>query len=516
MNDKKMRIGVNANARAVFGKAPGFELTVNGGKGVDFVVCHHDTINQPVAKSCEEAERLAQLFREKNIDFISNHEDLNFNYEAKTPDGFDWANDNGDGTHRMKLPDEYVQALNKEGNCLGIMYDEFEHVIINRNISILLAGKFRKEWDKPAFLNSVGSDVVTQGELLSRQLNEYAAKIKSQGAKMLVGEHVYPVLFHTFARNGITPNFKSQKESFSNIQFAIAAGAAMQYNTPLYNCVDCWYRLTNPGHSAEEMYYNLVFAYLAGVNNVYVESISVFTEKGKDGIERLSSHGKQFGRFSAQFRGRERDYDVQDYTPEIGIIRYDDTFWGQGYENFVWKNMLFGNPAIKTDKKSKEYVKVFNLLTHGATGNRSLSWGSIEPHSLTAHRSFAPMNSPVVFDDRVTKDKLKSLKLCFLCGHHISSDTLKAVRELVRENGLTVVTTDRFAPLYISMKCTGGRNEVKDGKGSWIIVDDFASSGLKKRLKPFLGKKDEIVLRFGEKTVKMKLHKNGNGFDIMP
>ena len=45
-------------------------------------------------------------------------------------------------------------------------------------------------------------------------------------AKQFAGEHVFPVLYHIFASCGITPNFKSQKESFSNIQQNTPSSAA--------------------------------------------------------------------------------------------------------------------------------------------------------------------------------------------------------------------------------------------------------------------------------------------------
>ena len=131
------------------------------------------------------------------------------------------------------------------------MYDEFEHAIINQNLSIIMASKGRIR--KSVFPLLDGKDAYAQGELLNRQIGEYAAEIKGKGAELFIGEHVFPVLFHTFARNGMIPNFKSQKESVTNLNYAIAAGAAMQYDTPLWTCVDCWFRLTNPGHSAQEM-----------------------------------------------------------------------------------------------------------------------------------------------------------------------------------------------------------------------------------------------------------------------
>ena len=93
---------------------------------------------------------------------------------------------------------------------MGVMYDEFEHVIINRNLSLALDSKYNI--DKPTFKLCENNDVLSQSDLLDEQLDKYATELKDKGAKTLSGEHVFPVLFHKFAKAGIIPNFKSQKE----------------------------------------------------------------------------------------------------------------------------------------------------------------------------------------------------------------------------------------------------------------------------------------------------------------
>lgn len=507
MNDKKMLIGFNTNAGRVLSDDPQYILPLKSGKGVDFLVVHEDVTNMTVKDACGFAEKTAEKLDSAKVRYVANFESQNFNYDCKAPDGFDWAN-HADGTHRLEFPEEFVRSLASRGNLLGVMYDEFEHVIANRNVSVFMGTKYKK--DPPAFVTTGKKDILDQADFLDEQLQAYAERTKRGGAELLLGEHAFPVLFHAFARTGLTPNFKSQKESISNVQFACAAGAALQYGTKLWNCVDCWHMLTNPGHSAEEMYNNLVFAYHAGVDAVYVESAGVFTEKDKNGREVLNAHGKAFAKFSGEYRNKDRSYNILDYTPEIGIIRMDDTYWGQGRTKHFWRNMLFANPMIKVDHRAKEAVEAMNLITRGATGTGGLTQSRIEVRSLFPHRSFAGMNGAAVFDDRVKKETLKSLKLCFLCGYRISAETYKAVNELVKENGLTVVTPTRFAPADIAIKCTGKLSEIKDGKGTWIVTDDLTSPALKRRLRPFLGKKNEITLSFGEKTVRLKVSRDGN------
>lgn len=507
--NKNLLVGFNTFENDVLVNDPSYALPSDGGKNVDFVVCHFDPQRNTFADACDRAGNTVEKLNEAGTQVIANFEFQNFDGDSKDKDGNDWAN-RPDGTHLLNLPEKYVDALKKAGNLAGIMYDEFEHVIINRNLSIELGSKFRKKLS--AFPLCKTADVLEQGKLLGEQLKEYAGKIRSMGAPALAGEHVFPVLFHKFAENGLTPNFKSQKESYSDIQYAIASGAALEYGTDLWNCVDLWYRLTNPGHSPEEMYHNLLFAYLSGVNRVYVESCHCFVDRSESGAA-LNEYGKAFVKFSEEYKDKDRGYDVHDLAPEIAIIRYDDSHWGQ-CDPVMWKPMLFGNKKIRPDSRSKEYLKVFNILTHGETCKNGLSWGRISPWSLRPHKSFASLNSTVVFDGNVQKDKLESLKLCFLCGCHISGDTLKAVEELVRENGLTVVTSDRFAPANIRSKIKGSFSEIKDGKGTWIVVKNFSSGKLKKKVMPFAGEKGKIRLTFKDRTVTLKISENGEVFTI--
>lgn len=502
--DKRMKIGFNTFDGDVTGSDPRFTLPLKAGKGVDFVLCHFDPHRHEMAESEALAEKAARTLADEGVEFIANFEFQNFGHVCKSGE-YDWAN-RPDGTHRLNIPEPYLKALSSAGNLVGVMYDEFEHTIINRNLSIILASKGKIKLS--VFPLSESSDPLEQSLLLDSQLKDYVRSVKDMGAKVFAGEHVFPVFYHRFARDGIIPNFKSQKESVSNLQYATAAGAALQYGTPLWNCVDLWFMNTNPGHTPDEMYNNLVFAYHAGVDRVYVESAHCFTG-GEP--EKLNDYGEAFAKFSAEYRGKDRDYDISDYRPEVGIVRFDDSYWGQG-DPVMWRYMLFGNPKIKPSKASKEWIKAFRLITHGESGRHTFCWDKVAPSMLKKHRSFMTMNSAAVFDEYADKKALSSLKLCFLCGSYISEDTLKAVGELVRENGLTVVTPKRFSPSPV-----GGKKltEINDGKGKWIVCDDLLSKGVKEKTAPFLGEKGEIRLTFeGGKAVRMKINETGEAITV--
>ena len=508
---KNLQIGFNTFDSHVRAHAMDCDGIIEKCGGVDFVVCHFDPNGDPLNEQCERAKAVAARLKSLGIPFAANFEAQNFNENIVSADGVDFAN-HPDGTHRLDLPEAYISAIKEGGDLIAVMYDEFEHAIINRNLSILLATKLRHSL--PVFPRSYTDSVRVEGENLNAQIGAYAADLKKKGAPAFVGEHVFPVLYHTFARNGIIPNFKSQKEIYTNVQFAIAAGAALEYGTPLWTCVDLWFMNTFPGHSPNEMYHNLVFAWLTGVDRAYVEASNAFVST-VNGEEMINAYGDEYIRFVKEYRGKERAYNVRDYRPEIGIIRYDDGFWGQGTTPVVWPNELLGNPMIKPRKRHKEWVKVFRLITHGETGAFGLAWDRVEPRSfLKKHRSFVTMNGAAVFDDRVRADKLGSLKLCFLCGEYISPETLADVKKLVNENGLTVVTPKRFAPAGIRSTLHDAYREYPDGRGRWIVCDSFSSPRLKKRLAPMLGEKGEMKFTFGDRTVRLAVSADGESFTV--
>ena len=178
--------------------------------------------------------------------------------------------------------------------------------------------------------------------------------------------------------------------------------------------------------------------------------------------------------------------------------------------------MLLGNKKLKPDSRSKEWIKAFRIITHGETGRHGLSWGGVELHSLTDHRSFVSMNSPIVYDENAKAEDLSSLKLCFLCGVKISPETMKAVKYLAETNGLTVVCPTRLAPLEIIAKAGQSKDgEAHTGKGTWILADDLTSHKLRKRLAPFLGNKGEMRFTFRDFELKMKISGNGETFELL-
>ena len=128
------------------------------------------------------------------------------------------------------------------------------------------------------------------------------------------------------------------------------------------------------------------------------------------------------------------------------------------------------------------------------------------------HFSFVSLNSTAVFDHNADRRVLDSLKLCFLCGIHIPEKTLKAVRDCVKENGMTAVAPRRFVPEEILSRAEGLVGEVPDGKGRWIVIRSYRAPGLKKRVREYLGNKGEMRFTFTNGETVMQIGKDRNSF----
>ena len=315
------------------------------------------------------------------------------------------------------------------------------------------------------------------------------------------------------------------KESWSDVWASCAMGACLQYDKELWACLDFWYHNTFPGHSAEELWSNLLFAYWAGVDKAYVESVGKHTYEIKNnGAISLLDRGKILSRFAKEYVPvHPRPYTFRDFEPEIAIIRFDDTEWGQGPNtyctvdyhgqtiDYYWKDWLFGAYDLHTSPASEEWIRAWHTITHGTVKKESLSWNACNIYEGMAYRCFAPANLPVVFDDNVTREYLKNIKLAFLCGLYISKNTLSDITSLVKKNGLVVITSKRFAPKEFVSEYSSGTEEFKDGKGKWIITDDMANKDLQRRIAPWIGNDDEITLRFkGNRKIIIKLSTDGN------
>lgn len=476
--------------------------------GVSFVVYHY----RPKLSVAEETRRAAMLtkrFEDHGISFVLNTESGNWADTLVSPDGYDWV-ERADGGHRFRFPPEVMAVFAASPAFAGVLYDEAEHCQMFRHLSITMEGGRE---NLPFFEPKEGLSLRDTDEHIRACAAALVRENEDLGAPRVLCEYVWPSLMHCFARAGMHLAYKQQKENWSNIWAACALGAARQYDVELWSCVDNWFRVTYPGHPPEEMAANLLFAYRIGVDKVYVESISGedhFYSEDERGTLTLGAYGQPYKAFCARVAAEgERAYTHRDFLPDIAVVRFDDTYWGQG-KNMPWQDILFGYPEHQSTPASGEWLRAFHTITHGTTDVRALSWGRWDVY-LKPHRSFAPAKGPIVYDETVGYEHLRSASLLFLCGEFLSDTALAAAARRVRE-GATAVTSVRFAPQDLAEGYMGGTAVVPDGEGRWVITDDMASDEVKAAVAPLLGEPDEMSFRFlGGHTVRFKISEDGNG-----
>ena len=493
--------------------------------GVDFVVYHYRGPKGTVEEEAKKMEKLGSDFQKANLNVVVNVECGNWALEMKSTDGYEWVSQ-PDHLHLFKFPPPVLKSLTRSDAVWGIQYDELEHSQITRNLSITLRNP---DIELVSLAETTGMDFKSADSAVYEGAKSLVGECRSYNNCQVLTEHVWPVLFHNFARAGMTPVYKQMKENWSNIWASCAMGACLQYDQELWACIDFWHYNNYPGHSAESLWSNLLFAYWAGVDKAYVESVGKHTYEIDDhDVLTLKERGRALSRFAKEYVPRNpRPYTFRDLEPEIAIIRFDDTQWGQGPDtyctvddgdkkvNLYWKDWLFGAYDLRTSPESEEWIKAWHTITHGMVKKESLSWNAGNIYEGMAYRCFAPANSAVVFDDSVTKAHLGSVKLAFLCGLFIREETLDDVCELVRENGLVVVTSKRFAPKELVAQYISGTSAFKDGKGKWIITDDMAGDALKRMVAPWTGNDNEIVFRFkGNKKVVMTISPDGKEVSV--
>ncbi len=525
-NEKNFYIGIDNSGDIV---KPGefFNARAMDALGVDFVVYKYRGPKGTIEDEAKEMARLARSFEDKGLKVVVNVESGNWKLDMLSTDGHNWVRQPGN-LHLFKFPGLVMKNLSQSPAVWGVQYDELEHSQITRNLTLTLRNP---GVELVSLAEPTGMDFKSADEAVFKGAKSLVDECKGDGAKRVLTEHVWPVLFHNFARAGMTPVYKQMKENWSNVWAACAMGACLQYDQELWACIDFWNHNTFPGHSAEELWGNLLFAYWSGADKAYVESIGKHIYEMPGDKITLKERGEALSRFAKEYVPKNpRPYSFRDFEPEIAIVRFDDTEWGQGKDIYCsvdvneegvdsiklyWKDWLFGAYDLNTSPESEEWIKAWHTITHGMVKQGALSWNADNYYKGMPHRSFAPANAPVVFDDSVTKKYLKTVKLAFLCGLSISENTLQDVASLVKGKGLVVVTSSRFAPKKFKTGYSSGTKEFCDGKGKWIITDDMAGEDVKKIVKPFIGKDDEIIYKFkGKRKVVMKISPNGDGLEI--
>lgn len=482
--------------------------------GADFLVHHYAPHASAIAQE-NYVRDLSALFEQNNLKYLINTEVSNFVPQLIDDSGWSWLQ-GPNNNHRFTFRPPVLKLLNLSNAFEGVVYDEADHMQINQNWIITNGVK----QDMPFLGNTDGLSFEQADALVNSNATALVNELKAEKTPHVLTEHVFPVLFHNYAKAGMTMSYKQLKESWAPMWAAIAMGAALQYNSELWSCLDLYFLGVYPGHSPQALKNNLMFGYWMGNDRMYVENInfngSLYSEvTGPSGTKQivLSEYGNIYKWFTHQYLAQNhRGYTFRDVKPEIAIIRFDDTDFGIPSTGiYGLTDRPFGSNTLHFTATSDNWMKIWNLVSQGVipTPEHGISW--LTYPATTPYKSFAPMNGVVVFDQNVAKKHLESLKLAFLTGLMISPATLSAVQSLVQTKGLVVVSTPELAPLGIRSQYSGsGTQMITDGStgGYWLLTDNFLDQAVKTKIQPFLGQNDEIRYVFGTKQVTMKIDAN--------
>lgn len=458
--------------------------------------------------------------------------------------GNEYGNINGpwvEGTNRYDVPDAMITSASRSGQCIGLLYDEPEHLQIN-------AGQYRKDGWYPHWGDTDGLTLEAARTKVEKsvcaQVNHVQRLLKQAGAdetKMpLISEQVFPTMFHTMARAGMDLCPKIMKESFQSLQLSTALGAAKQYGRGLWICADLWGPDTGrwftrfpgfPGHSPEEFASALRMGYLMGPGYLFVENIDVLLRNTDTGFVK-TEFGEVWQEFTRKFIPEHPlTWHHSQADPDIVIIHSDDSNYGQNERLFGNRNPV---PSEAPAATSESVFHLWHLLSRGripAHGScmhipgyefprhelkkevplerfpLPQGYTPSEPHGV--HPLFYPVNNVLAFDDQVRSEQLGQPKLILIGGSSLSEHTLTAVIDRAKM-GCVVVIAEWLLPEEspAELKQSG-----RIGNGRWIVTEDFLNEQVHTAVEPLLGDADRWIQRFGTTEVNIYA-KDSAGFTL--
>jgi hypothetical protein len=461
--------------------------------------------------TAEDFRELSLACKKYNMSFFINQECTNYSAEGEFLDKN--GNDilaHPDKTHRWDLTGEMLDDAASHKEFRGVLYDEPEHGQMRRTANTNGGGDSKGTGRvHPYFAATDGMTLTEAYDAVYKSAKAVAANYRRKGVTPMT-EDVFPAMMFTFARAGFDIATKFMKEGIDSVYGAIAMGAARQYGTQFCVSPDMWGLSGFPGHPPEELRASMLYAYWLGATKIFVENIrGMMSRKSENGlvVYETSPYGKVFRDLTKEyFPAHPRNYTFRDIRPEVAILRFDDSCWGQK-ESWL-PDALYGAENLHTTPEAAAWFQIWHLLTHGQAEDTGISYHN-RAYKDKPHDFFCPLKGVIVYDHLAGAKELEGLKLVFLTGVMISPDTLKAVQAFVREGGLCI-SLDSLVPVELK----GRMGEFKDGSGSWLIVKDFRSDEVRQAVAPFLGKPDEISYLIGKQKLTVKRGKDGNTISI--
>jgi len=461
--------------------------------GFDFLM--HHFWGEPTVQQIDRLDRWAA---ERGHRFLINQENSTSSKQPgdpalyRKPGGF------------FQPPRDYVQRCLATPRFLGFCFDECEHWICNGN-SVTGGGPFA-----PHFYDAEGDtlDEAYAGNLqnlqtlMGRVFPGFAERAHRPGQTPVVGtENVFPDLQHLFARAGLVQMPKLLKETITPVALAMAMGAARQYGVQHWTSVDLWGLPGYPGHSPEELRSALLISYWTGAERTYIENFSyqgsLFQEK--DGRAELSAYGRVAREFIRGYLPQHpRAIRFADFAPEVVIVRFPDSDWGQENPGPWIRRNLYGASNLVPDDETRYWLKVWHVIAHGTIPTTALNFNT--PLGIPYRVPF-PANNVAVYDHTAADPELyRGVRLVFLVGKRLEPQCLATLLGLA-EKGLTVVATSRLAPGGMTSEGPDGYTVHPSGTGRWIVTDDVTLPAVRQRLASYLGRADELRYVFGNTEV---------------
>jgi hypothetical protein len=435
----------------------------------------------------------------QGIDWIANLEQSNWVEKCVDETGRDWFAQ-PDDLHYFLFPGELREELGRCERLLGLMYDEAAHTQGRRHLIATL--------DKTMFFNPDGHRLEEAADAFTEAVRAVGALHASYGLQLYT-EHVFPVMFHCFARAGWVAATKVLKENWSPAFVACALGAALQYDTELWITPDLCRHLDHPGHTVDAYRSSLLLAYHMGADCIYTENLAYDHEnKGIGSLVLMTADDyrlTEYGRTTRWFRqtympAHPRGYTFRDVRPRVAVVRQPDGCWGQR-ESWWLPDYLFGSREWQSTEVTEAWLRIWHLLSRGVIHKESPSWHNKHVHGAP-YQVFAPLDGVVVFDHRVRRKHLDGIEVIFLTGLGVTRETLRDVEACVG-NGATCVALPHLLPERVAA-ATGESGTLEDGEGLWVATTDFLAPHVAGHIEHVLPSGDELRYRFGDTQVVLR------------
>ncbi|MHB1462392.1 MAG: hypothetical protein ACYC1M_13990 [Armatimonadota bacterium] len=399
--------------------------------------------------------------------FTFNVESPNFapvSYSTNGKNSFDAAG----GCHRWDVDEETLRKAAATGLFEGVTYDESEHMQLSRNAYSQLPEPNRK----PFFVETTGLSLSEAYAKFKQAVRQLVKRNGQYGAKMLA-ESVFPALWSPMAESGMVLSPKLLKEDVHPVVFAEAIGAANQHNAALWFSPDLWYYSEMPGHSAREMQLAMQACHLAGVDSCYVEfATKMYSLNGNS--YRLTHHGLAMQEHITKWiPTHKRNYSYRDYQPEVAIVRFPDSDWGQA-SCYYW-DYLYGAMNLHSSPQTREHMQIWSILTDGVLNGRAVNFNGEPVAALRAPQPWRfsiPSPAVAVYDHNVGLKHLKDVGVIFACGVEISAPTMQALQSRVNAGAVCFIST-HLAPQRLQALVSGPSARLPEGKGSWVVISEF-------------------------------------------